>query len=348
MWYYIAGGLSSYVMISYYFLKHPLAKFSSSLASIHLTNAIASKPEIRFGASAHRGGAAERPENSLEAFSHATKQNMGLLELDVHVTKDRQIVVFHDHQVDRITQGHGLIHHFTYDEIPKIRKEGLLLPPPFHTPGQTLHFSPKDSTEQTEIECYTPPLLSTVFERFPHHFINIDIKHIYDASDVDAVSTLIEKYQRSHHTIWGSSRDQIAQLCHQKNRNIPMFFSGTSIFKLIGKYVTGILPFTQIKEAALEIPLLSKEAEQLFFQHHPMSGVKKVFAQSIFRSLHFITTRPSFLQHLQKRNIKVVFWVLNHENEFEEAYRLRADSIMTDCPTKLNQFLERKKKTSTK
>jgi hypothetical protein len=79
-----------------------------------------------------------------------------------------------------------------------------------------------------------------------------------------------------------------------------------------------------------------------------MSGMKKLFAQSIFRSLHFITTRPSFLEHLQQRNIKVVFWVLNHDREFEEAYQLGADSIMTDCPTKLNRFLDTKRKIKSK
>ena len=63
-----------------------------------------------FGRSyAHRGlfGAQQRPpENSLPAFAAAARNGYGI-ELDVQFTEDRQLVVFHDDTLDRMTPVKG-------------------------------------------------------------------------------------------------------------------------------------------------------------------------------------------------------------------------------------------------
>lgn len=58
------------------------------------------------------------PENSLGAFKKAVNAGYGI-ELDVHVTKDKQVVVFHDDNLERMC-GVGLkIEDSTYEEISK-------------------------------------------------------------------------------------------------------------------------------------------------------------------------------------------------------------------------------------
>ncbi len=52
--------------------------------------------------SAHRGGSAEGTENTLYAFKNAVDQGMNLLELDVHLSKDGQVVVAHDGSLERM------------------------------------------------------------------------------------------------------------------------------------------------------------------------------------------------------------------------------------------------------
>lgn len=77
---------------------------------------------------AHRGGAGLRPENTLAAFRHAIELGADAAELDVHLTKDRQIVVHHngvlDHNMVRKPSGEWLrkderivIAEHTYDEL---------------------------------------------------------------------------------------------------------------------------------------------------------------------------------------------------------------------------------------
>ncbi len=51
---------------------------------------------------AHRGASGEFPENTIQAFWEAIKQNADIVELDVQLTLDDQIVVFHDEGVERI------------------------------------------------------------------------------------------------------------------------------------------------------------------------------------------------------------------------------------------------------
>lgn len=58
---------------------------------------------------AHRGASAQYPENTLLAFRKAIEQGVDYLEMDLHLTKDREIVVIHDETLDRTTNGTGFV-----------------------------------------------------------------------------------------------------------------------------------------------------------------------------------------------------------------------------------------------
>ncbi|MBR6353800.1 MAG: glycerophosphodiester phosphodiesterase [Oscillospiraceae bacterium] len=68
---------------------------------------------------AHRGLHSEDrsvPENSLEAFRLAAKAGYGV-ELDVQLSKDGQVVVFHDDTLDRVCGVHARVDEKSYDEL---------------------------------------------------------------------------------------------------------------------------------------------------------------------------------------------------------------------------------------
>ena len=52
---------------------------------------------------AHRGASGDAPENTLAAFRLAAEVGADGIELDVHFSKDHQIVVTHDDNVIRVT-----------------------------------------------------------------------------------------------------------------------------------------------------------------------------------------------------------------------------------------------------
>ena len=71
---------------------------------------------------AHRGIFDNKkvPENSIKAFMDAINKRYAI-ELDVHLTKDKRIVVFHDDVLDRMTNEKGFIKDYTYEKLRKIK-----------------------------------------------------------------------------------------------------------------------------------------------------------------------------------------------------------------------------------
>ena len=69
---------------------------------------------------AHRGASAYAPENTMEAFELAAKQGADGIELDVHVTKDGEVVVTHDEKIDRVSNGSGFIKDMTLRELKRL------------------------------------------------------------------------------------------------------------------------------------------------------------------------------------------------------------------------------------
>jgi glycerophosphoryl diester phosphodiesterase len=65
----------------------------------------------------HRGARAYAPENTLKSFKKALEIGVDAVELDVRKTKDNQIVVIHDEDVKRTTNGEGLVSELTLKEI---------------------------------------------------------------------------------------------------------------------------------------------------------------------------------------------------------------------------------------
>jgi len=69
---------------------------------------------------AHRGASAYAPENTMEAFSLAVEQGADYIELDVHLSKDGEIVVAHDELLDRVSNGTGHINDHTLKELKSL------------------------------------------------------------------------------------------------------------------------------------------------------------------------------------------------------------------------------------
>ena len=66
---------------------------------------------------AHRGLWNEKvSENSLEAFRLAIKNNVAI-ELDIHLTKDNDLVVIHDEKLERLTGKEGIVEDLTTKEL---------------------------------------------------------------------------------------------------------------------------------------------------------------------------------------------------------------------------------------
>ncbi len=73
-----------------------------------------------FTAIAHRGASAYYPENTMESFQGAIAMGADMIELDVQLTRDGEVVVFHDEKLTRCTNGKGRIADYTLVELKKL------------------------------------------------------------------------------------------------------------------------------------------------------------------------------------------------------------------------------------
>ena len=68
---------------------------------------------------AHRGASGYAPENTLEAFQLAIDHNADGVELDIHLTRDKQLIVTHDERIERVSDGNGLVAMMSLKDLKK-------------------------------------------------------------------------------------------------------------------------------------------------------------------------------------------------------------------------------------
>lgn len=65
----------------------------------------------------HRGLMGVEPENTLRSFVRAEREGLDFIELDLHLSKDGALVIMHDAEVDRTTDGSGRIADLSLAEL---------------------------------------------------------------------------------------------------------------------------------------------------------------------------------------------------------------------------------------
>lgn len=66
---------------------------------------------------AHRGFSSKYPENTMLAFEKALQAGCDGIELDAHISKDGELVIIHDENIARTTNGKGLVKDYTIQEL---------------------------------------------------------------------------------------------------------------------------------------------------------------------------------------------------------------------------------------
>jgi glycerophosphoryl diester phosphodiesterase len=69
---------------------------------------------------AHRGSSGSAPENTVAAFEMALESGADIIECDVRLTRDEQVVVFHDRNLDRTTNGDGPVEGKMLEELRRL------------------------------------------------------------------------------------------------------------------------------------------------------------------------------------------------------------------------------------
>ena len=68
----------------------------------------------------HRGASGERPENTLISFERALALGADVIETDVHLARDGEVVILHDADLARTTDGQGDVSALDFAEIARL------------------------------------------------------------------------------------------------------------------------------------------------------------------------------------------------------------------------------------
>ncbi|MGE0398199.1 MAG: glycerophosphodiester phosphodiesterase [Kofleriaceae bacterium] len=143
---------------------------------------------------AHRGAAAERPENTLLSFERAVEIGVDALEMDVHLTRDDQLIVAHDDTGERMA---GMP--IAWGAVDLADAQRLDVGWGFVAPDGTRPFAGQG---------IRVPLFAEVLEAFPRTRINVDIKK--DERAIGAMLDLLEKKQAVDRVTIASFKTRIA------------------------------------------------------------------------------------------------------------------------------------------
>lgn len=166
-------------------------------------------PRPRFFA--HRGGALEAPENTLEAFRSGMKAGADRLEIDVHATSDGHVVVIHDPTVDRTTDGSGEVRGMTLAELQSL--------------DAGAKFVADDGTSSFAGRGVRVPTLAEVLDEFPGVPLNIEIKQ--NEPEIEAeVLAVLDRYDARKQVLLAA---EVGVIMERIRVAAPDILSGTSL-----------------------------------------------------------------------------------------------------------------------
>lgn len=143
---------------------------------------------------AHQGGDGLWPGETMFAFQNAVSLGVDVLEMDIHITKEGELVLMHDETVDRTTDGTGEIESMTLADLKQL-DAGYGWS---NDQGQTFPFRGQGVTITT---------LEEVFQTFPEMRMNIEIKKS-NVSMIKPFCNLIREYSMQEKVLVASFHDE--------------------------------------------------------------------------------------------------------------------------------------------
>ncbi|NLY78581.1 MAG: glycerophosphodiester phosphodiesterase [Lysinibacillus sp.] len=245
---------------------------------------------------AHRGGAKLAPEHTMVAFEKAFELGVDGYEIDIRLTKDEEIVVFHDEAIDRTSNGAGAIRDYTLSELKEFNFGYRFEDLDGNFPYRDQH-----------VEIVT---LKELLEKYPNMYINIDIKdspETYEGSLMPSkLWRLIEEYDAINRVVVTSFySEQVDRFNLYAQNRVALGAGESDVRKAFAAFTS-----------------------QFGHLYHPKVDVFQIPTKSGRISLD----SPKFIAFLKNLNIPVHYWTIDDEEMMKKLLNNGAQGIITDRP----------------
>ncbi|MFS0574371.1 glycerophosphodiester phosphodiesterase family protein [Sporosarcina sp. 179-K 3D1 HS] len=245
---------------------------------------------------ARRGGVAGTPEHTMAAFAKSAALGVHGFAIDARLTKDEEIILFHDESVDRTTDLSGNVSDYTLDEL-------LEADAGYGFADDKGIFTYRNQGEQVVT-------LRTILEQFPHMFIMINL---VDSPDTYEGSLMPSK-------LWGlldeiGAEDRIAVTSPYDEQ--------TDRFNLYAQHKIAIgAGESEVKKA------YAANASKFGHLYNPRADLFRVPEKKAI----FHYGSDSFVQFLSKLNIPVYFEDVEERETFIKLLNAGAAGFIVDNP----------------
>ncbi|WP_412560198.1 glycerophosphodiester phosphodiesterase family protein [Winogradskyella sp. MIT101101] len=257
----------------------------------------------------HRGCRGLLPENSLPAFEKAIDLGVHTLELDIAITKDKEVVVSHEPFISRFTclnpEGNEIpeemdmaynLYHMTHEEIKEFDC------------GSKFHPS---YPEQEKLKTYKP-LLSEVFEM--------------DKVKESEVKFNIElKSKPEYYGIYTPHPEEYVKIVLNEIEDKGMFNRVN-----LQSFDLAILEEIKKQSPKMKVALLIDEDENIATKLAELS-----YKPEIISPYFELLTSHDLIMNYQDKGYKIIPWTINEEQDMFKMLRWNVDGIITDYPDRL-------------
>ncbi len=253
---------------------------------------------------AHRGGAGMWPENTLEAFRGAIELGCSHLETDLRVSRDGELVLFHDARLERTTNGSGEVGAYSLAELKRL--------------DAGYRFSPDGVSFPWRGRGLTIPTFAELCAAAPAVRFNVEIKERGPFELPRALLAFIERHGLAERIVVAAERHELVRdfrrlsagrIATSASRNECLTFWFASRL--------GVTRLLRLPYQALQIPV---------------------------RAGRLTVPTPRLLDAAHRAGLMVHVWTIDDPAEMRRLLDLGVDGLMSDHPDRLRAVvLERER-----
>lgn len=252
----------------------------------------------------HRGAAGEAPENTLVSFARALELGAPILESDVHATRDGELVLLHDDEVDRTSDGSGKIGELSFAELQRL--------------DAGHRFSPDGGRSFPYRGCgLRVPSLAEAFAAFPGARFNLELKEASPGA-VERLVSLVAEFGREAITLLTSGRDEIMQAIRAELRR-------TGAAPALGASTGDVVGFLRGARDGLD----------------PPPGAMALQIPESFGGNPLVTRQ--LVDYAHAHDVQVHVWTVNEPEEMNRLFDLDVDGIVSDFPGRVLETIAKRR-----